>query len=352
MSKLIINIDSTSLSHSGCMMDWFRTVIGVLDSEGKSLGGYKEKLLGPELTYGIALHKYIDIAYKTRGNLIKARHEAKRCFELPTRDHPKKAYLRDQRHLDIVCSNVWTDFCQEDEDFQLMELDLLCWQCRGLKNPVTVCGVCNDTGHLVQPATEVTFSIKYYEDDYIIVNLCGTIDLIGKMNGGPLVKGDWKTSSSWDSEEYFTQYELNRQILMYSLACKLMSEMYPESVLGQIGSKAVQHFFINAIFLDKEPNKVKVIRSQIFPTKKEDIEKFQLTIDDKIKELSNAIKTGYIPKTGIITGNCIKYQNVTEKNFAKCAFWDACKSPDNIAELLLKREFIQKPFNPLTYNEI
>lgn len=356
MSKIEVNIDSTSLGRSGCILDFFRTVVGTISAEGKATGGYKEKLLSPELVYGIAIHKYIDTAYKTRGNLIKARHEAKKMFELPCTENPKKAHLRDQRHLDIVCSNVWTDFIQEDQDFELFELDLPCWVCKGKidnvgENTVNICQVCHNDGHLVQPATEVTFSIRYYEDDYIIVNLCGTIDKLGKMVNGPKAKGDWKTSSSWDSEEYFQQYEMNRQVLMYSLACKLMHEMYPESVLGQMGA-GTQHFFIDGIFINKEPNKTQVIRSPIIKTISEQIAAFQLTLDDKIRELSNAVKTGYVPKEGIINGHCIKYQQVVDKNFVKCSFFNVCKSPDNVAHILLNREFIQKPFDPLRYNEV
>ena len=36
----------------------------------------------------------------------------------------------------------------------------------------------------------------------------------------------------------------------------------------------------------------------------------------------------------------------------KCWRWDACKSPDNVAEVLLKRDFNRVTFDPLKYNEV
>jgi PD-(D/E)XK nuclease superfamily len=362
MSKLVINLDSTSLGHSACILDFYGTVVGSLDESGQSAGGYREKLHGPELVYGIGLHKFIDIAYKTNGNLQLARKHGLKLFnEIPTREHPKKPWLRDQGHLTTVCFNLWNDYVVEENNFQLIELVLPCWLCKGtgIANPqegstlecVPPCPHCKGEKMLLQPATEVTFSIKYYEDDYIIVNLCGTIDKIGKFKNGCYAIGDWKTTGTWDNTGYFQQYELSRQLRMYSLALKLMAAMHPDSVLGQLGRTQVG-CFIDAVFLDKDPNKTEFIRSDVIPIKPHELDAFQMTLDDQIKRLSNAVKTGYTPKEGIINGSCIKWQSVSEKNFVKCWRWDACKSPDNVAEVLLKRDFTRVQFNPLKYNEV
>jgi hypothetical protein len=353
MSKININIDSTSLSHSTCILDFYGTVVGSLDDSGLSVGGYREKLSGPELVYGIGLHKFVDIAYKTGGNLQIARKQALKLFnDIPTKE-TKKAYLRDPGHLTTVCYNLWTDYVMEEDNFQLLELDLPCWVCKGtgVVADEQPCSHCSGQKTLLQPATEVTFSIRYYEDDYIIVNLCGTIDKIGKFKNGCYAIGDWKTTSTWDNRGYFQQYELSRQLRMYSLALKLMAAIHPDSVLGQLGRTQVG-CFIDAVFLDKDPNKTEFIRSDVIPIKPHELDAFQLTLDDKIKQLSQAIKTGYIPKEGIINGSCIKWQSVSEKNFVKCWRWDACKSPDNVAEVLLKRDFNRVTFDPLKYNEV
>jgi hypothetical protein len=352
MSKLIINIDSTSLGHSSCILDFYRTVVGSVAESGQPTGGYKELLNGPELTYGVAVHKFIDVAYKTGGQLPIARKYALDAFKIPTRDHPKKPYLRDERHLSTVCMNLWTDFVMQENSFELLQLVLPCWRCRGSgqldQGP---CPACKGEKNLLQPATEVTFSIKYYEDDYIIVNLCGTIDKIGKFKNGCYALGDWKTSGTWDNRGYFQQYELSRQLRMYKLAIKLMGTMHPTSVLGQLGQTNIG-CFIDAIFLDKDPNATSFERSEVFLTAGGEIDNFQLMVDAKIREISEAIRTNYFPKTGIINGTCIKYQNVSEKNFVKCQFWDCCRNPDNVANVLLKRNFKQVHHDPLNYNDI
>lgn len=374
MSKLIINLDATSLGHSACIKDLYQTIIGSLGDDGLSQGGYKEKANGPELTYGVAVHKFIDVAYKTSGDLVRARKKALELFDnIPTNEPPKKQWLRDRSHLSTVCFNTWNDFIVEESSFELLNLVLPCWLCRGVgtikgKSGIdytaefgggseevivdVLCPFCKGEKLLLQPATEVTFSIKYYEDDYIIVNLCGTIDKIGKFRGGCYAIGDWKTSSTWNTEEYFEQYQLARQLRMYLLAIKLMGIMYPESVLGHL-AKTNPGCFIDAIFLDKDANKSKVQRSpEIYQVKPADLDAFQMTLDDVIKRVSSAVKTGYIPKEGIINGSCIKYQNVSEKNFVKCIFWNACRNDDRVGEILLKRDFKRVQFDPLNYNEI
>jgi len=131
---------------------------------------------------------------------------------------------------------------------------------------------------------------------------------------------------------------------MYSLAIKLMHAMYPDSVLGQLGASQVG-CFIDAIFLKKEPNDVKFIRSDIIPIRAADIDAFQLTLDDKIKQLSSALRTGYLPKEGILNGSCIK-------PYGKCSFWDVCRHGDQVADVLLKRDFNRVQFDPLKYNEV
>jgi len=357
MSKLIINIDATSLSHSACTLDFYRTVVGSLGDDGLSAGGYREKLSGTSMVYGIAVHKFIDIAYKTKGDLILARKLAHELFlGIPTKEPSKyQGWLQDDKHLSTVCMNLWQDYVLEETAFDLIELVLPCWKCRGTGHssaPLTdttlvipePCPTCKGEKQFLQPATEVTFSIRYYEDDYIIVNLCGTIDKIGKFRNGCYAIGDWKTTSSWDNQGYFEQFQLSRQLRMYLLAIKLMASMHPDSVLGQLGRTNVA-CFIDAIFLNKDPNETKFIRSDTMTIKPAELDAFQLTLDDKIKQLSQAVKTGYLPKEGILNGSC-------ERKFSKCSFWDCCRNPDNIAEVLLRRDFNRVQFNPLKYNEV
>lgn len=330
MGKLTINLDATALGHSGCIKDLYYTVIGSLDEQGQSLGGYKELTTDPSLIYGVAVHKFIDVMYKTGGVYPTAMKAALQMFDLPKRESAKKKWLSDPIHLKTVCYNVWSNYVESESSFSLIELPS--------KDKPT-------------PASEITFKIKYYEDEQFIVNICGTIDKIGKFSGGCYAIGDWKTSSTWDNVGYFTQYQLSRQLRMYKLALRLMTLAEPDSVIGKIGATKVG-CFIDAIFLSTKPNDVKFERSEVFQISEQELDEFQLELDKTIQRLIVTIKSGYLAKEGILNGHCIKWQNATEKNFVKCIFWDCCRHGGNVEQVLLQRNFTQKQFDPLNYNEV
>lgn len=318
MSQLEINIDSTALSKSNCHLRLFRTIIGEIQ-DGRATGGYTERAHNVAMVYGIGIHKFLDTMYKSSGDLAKSLKAGRDLFiAMPKIDDPKKPWLSLPNHLSSTCMNVW-EAVQSNGTFEVLEFN-------------------------GQPATEITFDLPYYEDEYVKVSLRGTIDRIGKIKNGCYCIRDWKTTSAWDNDGYFKQYELSRQLLTYRLACWLQSQKYPDSLLGKIGATTMG-LAIDAIFLDQDSNKVTVESSEVFQFQQKQLDDFGLMLDDKCREISSMVKTGYIPKTGIITGTC-------GYGKTRCCFWDMCKSPDNVAEILLKRLFIQKKFDPLTYNEI
>ncbi len=368
MKKLVINLDATALGHSACIKDLYLTVVGELGDDGQCAGGYREKSTSANLVYGVAIHEYLNTCYKTRGDLGRATKQALKSFDVPKKDPSKtQTYLGDTKHLTSVGYNIWNDYCLADSSFSLLELMLPCWVCKGSGHSIAKrevpltgdletwdrvdCPNCKGQKSLLQPASEVTFSIKYWEDETIIINLCGTIDKIGKFHNGCYAIGDWKTTSAWDNDGYFQQYELSRQLRIYLLALRLMSHAHPESTLGKIGSQQVG-CFIDAIFLNKEANKTEVKRSDVYQVSHSDLDAFQLTLDETIVRLVKAVKTGYLPKEGIMNGGCIKYQSITEKNFVKCMFWDGCRTNSQVERQLLRQNFRQWTHDPLKYNEL
>ena len=321
MNKTIINIDSTSLGKSSCILNFYRTVVGSINPEtNQSEGGYREKAMNPSMVYGIGLHKFIDVMYKTKGHIPTARTEANKLFnEIPKYNDEKKLWLSDIKHFQVTCYNVWTEYVETDSEFQVIEMD-------------------------GQAATEKTFAIKYWEDDYTIIYLCGTIDTIGKIAGGCYCIRDWKSTSAWDNVGYFKQYELSRQLRIYTLALKLMAEREPESVLGKIGAQQTGAC-IDAVFLKSSPAETVYKRSEIYVYKQKDLDAFRATLDETCLKLSGAVRTGYIPKEGIINGSC-------DGKWGKCSFWNCCAKDDNIAEILLDRDFKRVLYNPLAFNEV
>lgn len=306
---LEINLSSSGLKTSGCMLNLYRTVVE----------GYKEKAMPARIIYGVAGHKFIQTMYMTGGHIPTAREEATKVFNsIPRIDDKKSPHLSDLNHMLGVALWTWELCVVKDDEFEILQLD-------------------------GKPAVEINFSIPYFEDKYVKINWCGTMDRIGKIKGGIFIVPDWKFTSSWSEQEYFKQYEMSRAPRGYVLSLRLMSEMYPDSILGQVGKGVVGARF-DGIFIKPSINDVKFARSNVFKYTEQDLAEFRMLLDDKCREISQAVKTGYYPKQGLINGSC-------EGKWGKCSFWNVCQQPEVIANVLLKRDFNKVPFNPLNYND-
>ena len=310
-NKPIIRIDSTALGTSHCILKFHSIVVE----------GLQEKKMNCSLVYGVAVHKFIQTMFESEGDFPTALAKAKEIFlRLPTDTDRKKPYLRDVTHLIATCQYVWSVQVMEEKVYNVVLLP---------------------NG---KPAVEQTFHIKWFEDETCEIWLDGTIDSVGQFTGGVFAIRDWKTSSSWDTSKYFTQYERTRQLPIYTVACKRMAKDNPDSVLGKIGAGKMGAF-IDAIFLKADKNQTSHGRSPIYSYTDEYLERVMMLLDDQCKKLSLAIKTGYLPQEGLINGTCMHAIYGT-----KCYLWNICKSNPQVAAMGLERDFIRKPFNPLEYN--
>lgn len=356
-TKIEINLDSTSLGTSACILEFVRTVIG--DPNDPTLGAYKQKTNKVELNYGVAAHMFVDSMYKTRGRYDLAANVAKEWFvKTPHIPSKQKPHLSDPNHLIATCYNLWTIFIEQDGAFEVLSLPGKCWWCKGKgrldDSPkegfdtgeiIKQCDKCNGTGiDPIQAATEVTFSIPFYEDDWIVVNLCGTQDRIGKFKNGVYCIRDWKFTSAAIPDQYFVQYELSRQLRMYTLACKLMAEQYPDSVMGQVG-KTHMGAAIDGVFLNRNANDTKHVMSPVFQYSDDDIVQFKQQLIDFCKRLSSHIQRSYFPKEGILNGTCNKLYG------GHCQFWVPCKLNEQVSNVILQRDFQRKPYDPLHFND-
>ena len=306
MSKTIYKISSTSLGKAGCRLNFHRTVAE----------GYKEKLMASRLVYGVAVHKFVDVMYKT-GDMLQAQKKAKEAFALPKIDDRKSMHLSDERHMLTTCLNLWTGWIEDDGEFEVLKID----------------GV---------PLTEQTFEIPYYEDENIIVYLCGTLDTIGQIKGGCYCIRDWKTTSSWDNVGYFKPYELSRQLRFYRLALRILGQRQPESTLGKIGLTNVGGM-IDAIFLKPNANENIVKRSNVFQYRNDTLDELQLCLDNFIQTLS--VPSPVFNREGIVTGAC-------EGKWGRCAFWNVCATDQQVAHVLLERDFVKVKYEPSDYNNL
>lgn len=343
--KIEIELSQSACGTLGCILNFKYTVID----------GYREPADSANIVYGEAIHKYRDIMFKTHGHIPTAREAALSIFNTPKVPKEKQPHLSDQNHMLCSAFNYWEMYVKVKDDFELLELNLPCWKCKGngiqivphnteemLSELMVPCPVCKGSKSFNQPAAEVTFRIKFYEDEFVIVYLTGTIDGLGKIKGGCYSIQDLKTTSSWDTRSYFGQYELSRQLRFYRLALLLMSIMYPDSILGQIGKTKIGAF-IEAIFVKPAANDNKYGRSDVFQFDDDDLNFFRVLLEDECRRISLHIKTGYYPKQGILNGSCMG-------KWGRCSFWNVCKVKPEIGQVLLSRDFVRRKYNPLNYS--
>lgn len=311
MNKIELNISSSALSHANCMLELYRTIVL----------GYKEPHPPSSMIYGVAVHRYRDVMFKTKGNIPMARDAALQSFKVPKEDDRKRQHLSDERHMMTTAFNYWEMYITKDSGFDIIDLN----------------GI---------PATELTFSIPYIENDYFKVNLCGTIDGLGKIKGGGYSIQDLKTTSAWDQWNFFKKYELSKQLRFYYFVLRLMSQMYPDSVLGKIGATKVGAF-IDALFIKPSPSDNVYARSEVFQFSEEHMAEFKVSLDRLLERIMTAfMNPELLTKDGILIGAC-------EKGYGKlCTFFNVCACQDDkVGQVLLNRDFVVKPFDPLHYND-
>jgi len=303
-----INIDASSLSSAACVLHWKRVVVD----------GYREKVSGASLVYGSAVHKYIDMMYQTKGNIALARNAAYEVFRRPKIQTSDNYHLLDERHLLTTCYNVWEDFILRDSNFQTLELP---------------------NG---KPATELNFSIPYKVIGDYQINLCGTIDRLGKLQGGCYLIRDFKTTSRYNVKEYLADYKMSKQLRFYTLALRLMHRMYPDSLLGQIGGTTLGAQ-IDGIFLKSKPSDNEYVSSDVFMFTNETMEEFEEILNYNIDRLISAIQQDKFLREGIVNGTC--------KSEYRCKFWGVCGAPKEVQTTMLERDFQKVPYNPLAFGE-
>lgn len=321
------------------MLRWTNTIIHGYHS---TYGGSAAAI------YGVAIHKYIDTMFKTAGDMRLSRDKMLESFRVPKYVPSKQQWIGDERHLLPVAFDVWDNVVAKDSTFQIIQIQSRCWFCNGTgtAQPEIKCEYCHGSGMRQQPATEVTFSVPFYEDDVCVITLEGTIDKIGKIKNGCYAIGDYKTTSQYKVDEYLADYEMSGQLRFYTLALRLMAEKYPESVLGQIGATKTGAF-IDGIFLKAKSTDTEYKRSPVFIYTHEQIADYKALLLKYCRRLSAAaadVKDNLIlEKEGILNGAC-------KGEWGKCQYWKACAS-GSMYQQVMNTDFKKKQYDPLKHNE-
>lgn len=348
--KLVLRVNATSLKQSTCMLSWTNTI----------LHGYYSGVGGGSAIYGVALHKYIDTMFKTGGDMRLAREHMLSSFRVPKVLPYRCEWIGDEGHLTVTAYNLWDNFVSKDQSFEHIQINSRCWYCDGegaFEAPEEHCNVggggfgpqcehCQGTGTRQQPATEVTFSVKFYEDDFCVIMLEGTQDKIGRIKGGAFCIGDYKSTRDYKVDVFLSDFEMSPQLRFYRLAMMLMAEQYPDSILGQIGATKMG-CFIDGIFLSQKIVDVTYKRSAIYIFTDQQMDEFRTLLTLLCRRLSDAARRIHqqvaLEKEGLLNGSC-------RGEWGKCSFWKACKA-GTAYQQVMDSDFKKKHYDPLRHNE-
>ena len=326
-TKQIIFLNSSAVRVSSCMRRLYLTIIS----------GYKKKINSQSIEFGSAFHLCAKVTELTEGNIGRGVQAACKYYrETPYEAEDKKKYL-DESYLTTVCLNWFDEFYMQDNFITL----------RDINQPAWTVGDIEVVSSLGKPLVEVKFEIPFYSSDKIDVIITGTIDRIAQHKTSKLLAHpDYKTTGSWNSEEYLRGYVLSGQLYMYALALRKTLDMCNEqSVLYPFKNKKFGSF-IDGIFLSAPSTKIppRFIRSEAFIFTENQLNDFEKCLLDLCYRLEAQLNfSTEIPlPDGLLNDSC------SENKFGgKCNFFNYCACGDKIAqEHVLRKEFIQEPYGP------
>lgn len=294
--------------------------------------GYRSKLTSADIEFGSAFHKFRKIMRETGGNYnlavaaaIEHMETHKNCF---VKKHKQK--LMTKQYLLKVCLDYWEHWAPDT--FKVLRAD----------PDLNI-----HTGFEGKPMfLEVKFDLDFYEDDDIKIVLCGTIDEIGKFDGGCYAIADAKTTGSYNDKEFFKDFELSSQLMMYSWVIREYKRRFPENPLSQLNYQIGA--FIDGIFLGSEEEGAEFHRSEVFFFKDAQLDEYERLMKEAIfKLIHNTKQLPILPaREGMFNGTC-------QGKYGRCEYWAACcMAHDPVSrELILKHHLKQVKYEPLKFGE-
>jgi len=314
--KLIILLDASALKHLACPLKFYRTL----------LMGYRKQVNSVDIVYGQAFHLFVQTMVNTNGSYPEAIKKAVDLFNnTPYTEKATKKWMT-PHHLTKTCMDYWEHYngTRKDE-----------WQTLRVEG---------------KALTELKFAtLPYYEDERVSIILAGTIDDICKREGGCYAIRDYKTTSSWNADEYLRDYILSPQLIFYVFVLYWYAKTYPDSIYSQITREGRVAAFIDGIFLKSGATsatsaQTKFQRSEMFFFTDRDLKYFGEMLDNVVVPKILAMLDREPYPEGRLNGAC----NIV---YGHCDYFNACAAPDRQAtEAIIRNEFITKPYNPLQFD--
>ena len=114
---ITINLDASSLSTAGCLLNLKRLVID----------GYTEVGVNGIMNYGVSCHKFWQIMYLTKGYYPTATQAAIESFNIPNKflKDNRQQHMLDQRHMLSTAMGCWEMWIKQDKEFDEKEANKL-----------------------------------------------------------------------------------------------------------------------------------------------------------------------------------------------------------------------------------
>ena len=274
-NRYVIKLDASLYSQSACPRRLFYLGARGLVYDTKS---YK-------MEYGTAFHKALQ-EYYTTGDTKKALAIALEHYCQPDIYIPDSDF-RDAGHLAATLTQYFSTY----EKFDGLKPDM------------------SDEG----PMLEQRFAIPYDTDgERIDVVLCGTIDMIGTLNGMPVLV-DHKTTSLTAVDRYLDSYYNSPQMMMYTMVYK---HLFPDEDRSVV---------INGIFLSRS-GRNKFRRSTLITFPDHVLTEFENHVRTVVKSFMAGIRR--VVDDGETPEN-VFLPNFTccETKFGTCNFSPVCTTP-------------------------
>mgnify|MGYP003394161140 CR=1 FL=1 len=316
--KRIIRLDASAIKESHC----FRKLYLLQQ-------GYREKKLNNDIHYGTCFHKCAEEYERTGGDeaaAVMAAQELWREQESSLFVKPSKKYLT-LAHLTMACQMY---IQQRKSNTIFTGIDYL-------KSPLD--GI---------PLVEQKASVPLYEDDSLLILLQGTIDGICRIKNGCVAIADWKTTASYDVEDYFLGYKLSPQLKTYYYLLDYYRRNYPSSPLGQLLGQEQIGAFIYGAFLSAGAI-VKFERSQLFWFNKQVMDDYEEQLQGLVIKIRANINA-YLPSAeGSFNGTCVGPTGFKCKYFGACAAEAQMNGSSELVYHYLNSNFKKVDYKPLEF---
>lgn len=325
--KPVFYINSSALSvKSTCSL---RLRYTICDGYNQDIGRY------PDVFFGTCFHLYVQTLAQTKGNHTEALSKAltlwtkKQNILIPRdrKDYINAMFLAQtiQQYYATYSKSGNPEWWDNIEHFHYY------------RNPDGV------------PFVEQKIILPYFRSPLFDLIVVGTIDALGWI-GQALCLLDFKTTSNYDPEKYFSKYEVSNQMLLYTWMLRYLANNYPDSYFGEIFRK--HPGFGCAIFgIFHKKGEVNFKRSNIIFFPERQMQAFENALTIKLQQILQ-ICNNYVnnPKLkhyeGLVNGTCKMY------GAAECPYVCGCtamKAEDE--EVIIEAKYGKTPYNPLETHE-